>query len=70
MLSYIFAIVSFAVGIFCLTLSKNRKYFATVESKYGQPAAEKVVRSLRIWGIFFLVASGILMLSLALEGGR
>lgn len=70
MLNYIFAIGSLLVGVICVFLSRNDKYYASVERKYGQAAAQKMVRSLKIWGYFFLIASGILILALIFEGTR
>lgn len=68
--SYFFALASILAGIVCLFLAKSSKYYGSVEKKYGKPAAQKTVRSLKIWGYFFLITSVILILSLVFEGAR
>ncbi len=70
MFNYIIAIGSLLVGGICLFLSWNNRYYASIERKYGEAAAQKMVRSLRIWGCFFLITSGILILALIFEGAR
>lgn len=70
MLNYIFAIGSLLVAGICLFLSRNTTYYASIERKYGEAAAQKLTRSLKIWGIFLSITSGILILSLILEGNR
>ncbi len=67
---YIFALVSVAAGLFCLGLSLNKKFFGTIDKKYGQAAAQKMSRSLKLWGYFLIVASVLLILALLLEGAR
>jgi len=49
-------------------LPKIKKYYENIENKYGEVAANKVTRSLRIWGYFFLIAAGILIIALLFEG--
>jgi hypothetical protein len=70
MLNYIFGIGSLLVAGICLFLSRNTKYYASVERKYGEAAAQKMTRSLRTWGYFFLITSGILIVVLFLERVR
>lgn len=70
MLNYLFAFGSLLVASICLFLSRNKKYSARIEGKYGEPAAQKLTRSLRIWGYFFLITSGLLILALFFEGTR
>ena len=70
MFNYIFAIGSLLVAGICLFLSRNNQYHASVERKYGEAAAQKLTRSLRIWGYFFLITSGILILALIFERAR
>ncbi len=65
---YLFALVSLVAGLFCLGLSMNKKFFGNIDQKYGQAAAEKMTRSLKIWAYFLIIASGLLILSLL--GGR
>ncbi|MFI5354410.1 MAG: hypothetical protein ACHQX0_02250, partial [Desulfobaccales bacterium] len=67
---YLFALVSILVGIVCLVLAKSSKYYGRVEQKYGEAGAQKMTRSLKIWGYFFLITSGILILTLAFERAR
>ncbi len=67
---YLFALISMLAGVVCLFLSRSSKYYGSVEQKYGEAAAQKMVRSLKIWGYFFLFTSGILILSLVFEGAR
>ena len=67
---YLFALASILAGIVCLVLAKNSKYYGSVEKKYGEAAAQKMARSLKIWGYFFLITSGILILALVFEGAR
>ncbi len=67
---YIFAICSFLAGLVCLVLSRSQRYFGRLEKSYGQAPAQKMTRSLKIWGYFFLIASGILILALLLESAR
>ena len=67
---YFFALASILAGIVCLVLSKSSKYYGSVEKKYGEAAAQKMARSLKIWGYFFLIASGLLILALFFEGAR
>lgn len=70
MLNYIFALGSLLVGLIVLFLSGSKKYYASLEKKYGEAPAQKMTRSLKIWGFFFLITSGILILTLAFEGAR
>jgi hypothetical protein len=70
MLTYIFALVSVLAGVICLFLSRSQAYFGRVEKSYGEAAAQKMTRSLKMWGYFFLITSGILIVALVLEGGR
>ncbi len=70
MWNYLFALVSLLVALVCLFLSKNARYFANVERKYGEAAAQKMTRSLKIWGYFLLITVGLLILALILEGAR
>jgi hypothetical protein len=71
MLNYfLFAFVSVLAGIVCLVLAKSSKYYGSVERKYGEAGAQKMTRSLRIWGYFFLITSGILILTLVFERAR
>ena len=67
---YLFALISMLAGVVCLFLARSRQYYGRVEKKYGDAAAQKMVRSLKIWGYFFLITSGILILSLVFEGVR
>ena len=67
---YIFALGSLLAGAICLFLSRSRQYFGRVEKSYGEAAAQKMTRSLKIWGYFFLITSGILILALLFEGTR
>jgi hypothetical protein len=67
---YLFALISILAGIVCLVLAKSSKYYGRVNQKYGEAAAQKMVRSLKIWGYFFLITSGILILALVFEGAR
>lgn len=68
MFNYLFALASILIGIICLFLAKSKKYYANLERKYGEFAANKVSRSLRIWGYFLLSAAGILLIALLFEG--
>jgi hypothetical protein len=68
MLNYFFALASIMAGIICLFLSKSKKYYKNMETKYGEFAANKLTRSLRIWGYFLLIASCILIIALLFEG--
>jgi hypothetical protein len=70
MLNYLFGIGSFLAGLICLCLSRSKKYYGYIEPKYGEAAAQKMTRSLKIWGYFFLIASGLLILALFFEGAR
>jgi len=70
MLNYIFAIGSLLVAVICLFLSKNTPYYGSIEKKYGEAAARRMAKSLKIWGYFFIVASGIMILALLFEGSR
>ncbi len=67
---YLFALISILAGIVCLVLAKSSKYYGRVEQKYGEAGAQKMTRSLRIWGYFFLITSGILILTLVFERAR
>jgi hypothetical protein len=67
---YIFALCSLLAGGICLFLSHYQRYFERVEKSYGQAAAQKMTRSLKIWGYFLLSASGVLILALIFEGAR
>jgi hypothetical protein len=67
---YLFALASILAGIVCLWLSKSSKYYGNIEKKYGEVMAQKMARSLKIWGYFFLIASGLLILALLFEGAR
>ncbi len=67
---YLFALISILAGIVCLVLARSSKYSDRVAKNYGEAAAQKMARSLKIWGIFFLVTSGILILALVSEGAR
>ena len=67
---YLFALVSMLAGVVCLFLSRSQQYYGSVEKKYGEAAAQKMARSLKIWGYFFLFTSGILILALVFEGAR
>jgi hypothetical protein len=69
-LNYIFALGSLLVAVICIILSRNKQYFASIERKYGEAAAQKLTSSLKIWGYFFLITSGILILALIFEGAR
>ncbi len=66
--SYIFAIGSFLAGLICLGLSRTKKYLGNVEKKYGGAAAQRLAKSLKLWGYFLLVASFLLVLALLWEG--
>ncbi len=70
MWNYILALGSLLVSFICLFLSGNKKYYGSIEKKYGEAAAQKMTRSLKIWGFFFLITSGILILALSFEGAR
>ncbi len=71
MLNYvIFALVSLAAGLIGLFLSRSKQYYAKLEKSYGQAAAQKMSRSLKIWGYFLITASGLLILALWFEGTR
>lgn len=70
MLTYIFALLSVLAGVICLFLSRSQAYFGIVKKSYGEAAAQKMIHSLKIWGYFFLIASGILILALLFEGTR
>jgi len=70
MLHYIFGLGSLVAGLICLFLSRSKKYYGSIEKKYGEAAAQKMTRSLKIWGFFFLITSGILILTLSFEGAR
>ncbi len=71
MLNYfIFALVSLAGGLICLFLSRSKPYYGRVEKSYGQAAAQKMSRSLKMWGYFLIIASGLLILALWFEGTR
>jgi hypothetical protein len=67
---YIFALASLLAGAICLFLARSQAYFGRVEKSYGEAAAQKMTRSLKIWGYFFLVTSGILIIALVFGGGR
>jgi len=67
---YILALTSLLVSFIGLFLSRSKKYYGSIEKKYGEAAAQKMTKSLRIWGYFFLITSGILILTLAFEGAR
>jgi uncharacterized membrane protein YidH (DUF202 family) len=69
MLNYLFALASIIIGITCLFLSKSTKYYKNIENKYGEAAADKVTKSLKIWGYFLLVAAVILLIALLFEVG-
>ncbi len=45
---YLFALISMLAGVVCLFLSRSSKYYGSVEQKYGEAAAQKMVRSFRI----------------------
>jgi hypothetical protein len=64
---YLFAFGSLLVGLACLFLSRNKKYFANLEGKYGEAAVQKLTRSLKNWGYFFLFTSVVLLVSLSLQ---
>ena len=70
MLNYLFGLGSLLAGLICLFLPRSKKYYGSIEKKYGEAAAQKMTKSLRIWGYFFLITSGILILTLAFEGAR
>jgi len=70
MLTYIFALGSMLAGVICLFLARSQPYFGRVEKSYGEAAAQKMTRSLKMWGYFLLITSGILILALVFEGGR
>jgi hypothetical protein len=70
MLTDIFALGSVLAGVICLFLSRSPAYFGRVEKSYGEAATQKMTRSLKMWGYFFLITSGILIMALVLEGGR
>jgi len=70
MLNYIFALGSMLAGVICLFLSRSQQYFGRVEKSYGEAAAQKMTRSLKLWGYFLLITSGILIMALVFEGGR
>ena len=67
---YIFALCSLLAGVICLVLSRSTRYFARVEKSYGQAAAQKMARSLRIWGYFLVITSSILIVALVFEVAR
>ena len=67
---YLFALASIVAGIACLALGRSSRYYGSVGKKYGEAAAQKMARSLKIWGYFFLITSGILILALVFEGAR
>jgi len=67
---YIFALFSLLAGVICLSLSRSKQYLGRVEKSYGEAAAQKLARSLRLWGYFLLITSGILILALVFEGAR
>jgi hypothetical protein len=70
MWNYILALGSLLVSFICLFLAGSKKYYGSIEKKYGEAAAQKMTRSLRIWGYFFLITSGLLILALFFEGAR
>ncbi len=71
MLNYmIFALASLAGGLICLFLSRSKSYYGRVEKSYGQAAAEKLTRSLKIWAYFLIIGSGLLILALWFESAR
>jgi hypothetical protein len=70
MWNYILAFGSLLVALTALFLAGNKKYYGSVEKKYGEAAAQKMTRSLKIWGYFFLLTSGLLILALIFEGAR
>ncbi len=67
---YLFALFSLVAGLFCLGLSLNKKFFGNIDQKYGQAAAQKVTRSLKIWAYFLIIASLMLVLTVIFEGAR
>jgi hypothetical protein len=67
---YMFALCSLLAGAICLFLSRSKRYFERVEKSYGKAAAQKMTRSLRLWGYFLLTTSGVLILALIFEGAR
>ena len=70
MMKYILALSSIVAGIVCLSLSRSAKYYGSIEKKYGEAAARKMTNSLRNWGYFLLITSGVLILALVIEGAR
>ena len=66
--NYILALGSLLVSFICLFLARSKKYYGSIEKKYGEAAAQKLTRSLKIWGYFFLITSGLLILVLFFEG--
>ena len=68
---YIFALGSLVAGVICLFLSRSKQYFGRAgKILWCRPPAQKMTRSLKIWGYFFLITSGILILALLFEGTR
>jgi hypothetical protein len=67
---YIFALCSLLAGAICLFFSRSKRYSERVEKSYGEAAARKMTRSLRIWGYFLLTTSAVLILALIFERAR